>query len=159
MLANKQKGFTYLMLLWWVAVSSILVTALAQSWQIETRRQREIELLYRGEQIRSAIESYAKVPVAAGVSPLPARLENLLEDTRSGVMKRHLRQVWLDPITGSAQWGLVRDQRGILGVYSTSNMRPIRAPKDIKTYQDWRFVAAAMPSQSASGPVFDTAIR
>lgn len=151
MSATIQKGFTYLMLLWWVAISGVLLMALSQSWHIESRRQRDIELQFRGEQIRSAIEAYASVPVSPGASRLPARLEDLLEDTRTGVRKRHLRQLWPDPVTGSPQWGLVRGPNGISGVFSTSGMTPVRAPAGIASYKEWRFTALVSTPAAASG--------
>ena len=54
----------WLLLLWWVAISGVMLTALSHAWQIESRRQREMELVFRGEQIRLAIEAYVQVPVA-----------------------------------------------------------------------------------------------
>lgn len=136
----RQSGFTYLMLLWWVAMSGVLLMAISQRWSIESRRQQDMELLFRGEQIRLAIESYAKVPVPAGASPLPARLEDLLEDRRGGAtVRHHLRRLWPDPVTRSARWGLVQSKEGITGVYSLSKQKPLRAPPGVESYADWRF--------------------
>lgn len=126
------------MLLWWVAVSSVLLAALGQSWAIEARRQREMELVFRGEQIKAALTAYQEAtPTLPKV--LPTRLEDLLEDRRGPAIKRHLRKLWPDPITGSSQWGLVRDGDFIRGVYSLSDQRPLRAPININRYDEWRF--------------------
>ena len=97
---RSQAGFTYLMLLWWVAISGVLLTALAQRWTIEAQRQKEMDLLFKGSQIKAAIEAYAKVPVQEGVGRYPAELKDLLEDKRTGAARHHLRRLWLDPITG-----------------------------------------------------------
>lgn len=137
---NSQAGFTYLMLLWWVAVTSVLLAALGQSWAIEARRQREMELVFRGEQIKAAIQSYRDATPGA-VKRLPTRLEDLLEDARGPTVQRHLRRLWPDPITGSKQWGEVRDGEFILGVYSLSQQQPLRAPADVNRYDEWRFMA------------------
>lgn len=59
-LAPRFAGFTYLALLWWVAISSVMLAALAQQWGIESRLQREIELVFRGEQIKAALVSYQR---------------------------------------------------------------------------------------------------
>ncbi len=65
----RQRGFTYLMLLFWVALSGVMLMALAQRWSTESQREREKELVFRGEQIRLAIEAHASVPVREGESP------------------------------------------------------------------------------------------
>lgn len=146
-----QRGFSYLLLLWLVAISGVMLTALSHAWQIESRRQREMELVFRGEQIRLAIEAYVQVPVAEGVNPWPTRLEDLLTDTRSGAVVRHLRQVWPDPMSGG-HWGLIKEGEGIKGVYSQAPGQPLRAPAGVSRYNGWQFVATKAPAQPASTP-------
>jgi len=138
----KQRGFTYLLLLWWVALSGLALAAMAHSWTMDARRAREAELIWRGEQFRQAIEAYASVPVGEGESRLPMRLEDLLEDRRGGDVKRHLRRIWPDPLTGRAEWGLVKDGdgQGISGVHSLSQARPVNAPDGVTRYDQWHFV-------------------
>jgi type II secretory pathway pseudopilin PulG len=140
-LHGPQRGFTYVMLLWWVAISGVMLMALAQSWTMAAKREREAELLFRGEQIRKAIEAYAQVPLTEQGSRLPMRLSDLLTDRRSGKVVRHLRRVWPDPVTGE-DWGLIHsDDGGIVGVYSRSLATPLRAPAGIARYSEWRFQA------------------
>lgn len=153
--SRRPRGFTYLMLLWWVAISSVMLAALGQQWALESRRQKEIELVFRAEQIRDAIQAYYE---ATPIEPklLPTRIDDLLEDRRGPVLKRHLRQHWTDPITGSPDWGLVMAGPFLRGVYSTSTQHPLRAPTSINRYDDWRFEADALPAgpaaSSASSP-------
>lgn len=144
---RSQTGFTYIMLLWWVALSGLMLAALSQSWVIDAHRAREAELIWRGEQFRLALEAYASVPVAEGASRLPTRLEDLLEDRRSGVLQRHLRRIWRDPLTGRAQWGLVREGDGIVGVHSLSAAAPLNPPDGITRYDQWRFVMGQQQTQ------------
>lgn len=144
----RQGGFTFLLLLWWVALSGLMLAALAQAWQNDARRQRELELIWRGDAIRLAIEAYASVPVREGQARLPTRLEDLLEDRRSGSLQRHLRRIWPDPITGQPRWGLVREGDGIVGVHSLSTARPLLAPEGVERYDAWQFVAG-QPSGGA----------
>lgn len=137
-MGQRARGFTYLMLLWWVAVSSVMLAALGQGWALEARRQREMELVFRGEQIKAAIAAYQEA-TPTFPKTLPTRLEDLIEDQRGPVVKRHLRRWWPDPITGSGEWGLLREGPFIRGVHSTSKQRPLRAPEGISTYEEWRF--------------------
>ncbi len=137
-----QGGFTYLMLIWWVALSGVMLAALADNWSHAMRRQREAELVFRGEQIRQAIEAYHKVILPGGAAQWPSRLEDLLEDRRGPVMVRHLRRLWPDPITGDASWGLVMEGVGIRGVYSTSTATPLAAPEGVAQYKQWLFAVS-----------------
>lgn len=135
-----QGGFTYLMLVWWVALSGLMLAGLADSWSHAMRRQREAELVFRGEQIRKAIEAYHKVIPPGGVSQWPAQLEDLLEDRRGPLTVRHLRRLWPDPITGQNRWGLVKEGGGIKGVYSPSTAKPQAPPDGVEQYKQWLFV-------------------
>lgn len=146
---KRSGGFTYLLLLWWVALSGVMLMALGESWTSQSQRDREAELVYRGDQIRLAIEAYASTPVSDGVSRLPQKLEDLLEDRRTGELRRHLRQIWRDPITRRLEWGVVRDANGITGVHSLSRQQPMRAPPGVTRYDEWRFMIGQDPPPTA----------
>lgn len=142
------------MLLWWIAIGGVMLMALSRSWVMEARREREAELVFRAEQIRSAIEAYARVPVAQEATRLPLTLEDLLADRRGGRMARHLRKAWPDPITGEP-WGFIRDEKnGIQGLYSRSQAAPLRGPAGVLHYSEWRFEAdpAREPPTAPSEP-------
>lgn len=149
--AERQLGFTYLMLLWWVAIAGVMLAAAGQNWMNESRRQKDIELAFRAEQIASAIQSYYEATPSGPRVP-PTSLEALLEDRRGPVLKRHLRQLWPDPLTGSIEWGLVKNGPYLQGVYSLSRLKPLRGPDGARSYRDWRFMAAvaAPPASSAA---------
>ncbi len=148
--ARRQRGFTYIALLLAVAVHGAVVAAAASVWHTTHKRERERELLFIGDQFRSAIRTYAQGgPGTAG--QLPRTLDDLLLDPRFPGNKRHLRKVFVDPMTWKAEWGLVTtpDGKGILGVYSlsqeaplkTANFRPAdRALEGASRYSDWKFV-------------------
>ena len=135
-----QRGFTYLLLMGWVAASGFMLMALSQNWVLDARRQREAELVFRGEQIRHAIESYQRATVE-GQSPWPLTLADLLEDKRGPVVRHHLRRLWPDPVTGSGVWGLVKQGNGIKGVFSQSPQAPVAPPEGVRQYASWRFEA------------------
>ncbi len=153
-----QKGFSYLILLLWLAIGSALLTALGSRWSFEARRERERELVFRAEQYRLAIESYA-APInlngCSNVQQLPVSLNDLVTDSRCGLTRHHLRTLYTDPIMRSAQWGLVRAFGAIQGVYSTSDLAPVRRVDGVKTYRDWKFLANSSvvpPATAASVP-------
>jgi type II secretory pathway pseudopilin PulG len=148
---HRQRGAAYIALIVAVAVTSAALAAAATVWSQAQQRERERDLLWTGEQFRRALRSYA-----AGDGTLPRRLEDLLEDARTPARRRHLRRLYVDPMTGQADWVLLRDARGgIAGVHSRSERAPLKtggfgAPQagfaNAERYADWQFLAAALPA-------------
>jgi type II secretory pathway pseudopilin PulG len=146
--AGRQRGVTYLALLLAVALVSGVLAASAQLWSTVQRREREAQLLWVGEQYRRALAAYA----AAGDGRYPQRLEDLIEDPRSAAKRRHLRRLYQDPVTRSADWALLRDERGgIVALHSRSLAAPLKtggfAPAQAdfagaRRHADWVFAAA-----------------
>jgi hypothetical protein len=111
-------------------------------------------LLFVGTEFQCALASYAGAS-PAGAPRGPKSLEDLLRDRRVPGMVRHLRRIYVDPITGTTRWGLVRDPGGsIVAVHSTSDATPIKQggfDADLQhltqrsKYSDWVF-GAALPS-------------
>lgn len=120
---ERSRGFSYLGLLFALALGGVALAALGERWQQATQREREAELLFRGLQIRDAIERYA----AAGGGALPASLAQLLEDTRSDPPRHWLRRLYSDPFTTQPDWLLLpAPDGGIAGVASRSRQAALR---------------------------------
>jgi type II secretory pathway pseudopilin PulG len=147
-----QAGFTCLALLATVVVMGIVLAALGQAWQAAAQREKEAQLLFAGHQMRMAlVQYYQRSPPQAPRHP--PTLEALLKDERSLAVRRYLRRIEIDPMTGKAEWGLVRDANGwIYGVHSLSAARPLkqgnfaRADRSFtgaKSYSDWVFMVTA----------------
>lgn len=158
-----ERGITYLALLLAVALTSGALAAAATVWSHQQRREREVQLLWVGEQYRRAIESYANAPgtpEGTEASRYPKELADLLDDRRTPVPRRHLRRLFHDPMTHSNEWGLVRDEKGgITGVYSLDDGKPIKrarfprryaAFESAKSYQDWRFGVIRSAGEAAA---------
>jgi len=147
--AGRQRGFTYLGLLFLVVLMGTALAGAGQLWSTASQRARERELLWVGSQYAQALRSYYRS--STGLAQYPARLEDLLEDKRGPSMRRHLRRLYPDPITGSLDWGLMLSSDGrISGVYSRSERRPLKvagfAPQwadfaGSTSYASWQFVA------------------
>lgn len=145
-----KKGFTFLGVLAFLVVTGIALTAASKYWSTVIKREKEEELLFRGDQIKSAIASYYDNTPQGRKPSYPKSLEDLLKDPRFLTLRRHLRKVYKDPITEDGTWGLIRDAKGgIKGVFSRSNLKPIKTGnfseeyedfEKAKTYSDWRFV-------------------
>jgi len=157
--ARQERGATYIALLIAVAVMGVWLAATANVLHLQTQRDREQELLFIGHQFQQALERYAAATVGAG-RRFPTRLEDLLLDERFPQKRRHLRRIYFDPVTTSAEWGLIRLADGqIVGVHSLSRNEPIKkagfdlrdaAFADKTSYSDWIFLASV--SQNGTPP-------
>jgi type II secretory pathway pseudopilin PulG len=123
---DRQAGFTYLALLFAVAVAGVALAATGALWSVEAQREREVELLFVGNQFRQAIRSYYELSPGE-LKFYPMSLDELVKDNRYLGIRRHLRRIYLDPITGRSEWGLLMaPEGGIMGVRSLSDRTPFK---------------------------------
>jgi type II secretory pathway pseudopilin PulG len=162
-----QSGYSYLILLLMVLVMGLSVSVASEVWHTTLQRAREKQLLFVGNQYRQAIKRY--YDESPGVKSYPHKLEELLKDDRFPGIKRHLRQLYADPMTDSQDWGLAIDPvngtiQGVYSLYPAAPMKTARFTKEnldfegkVK-YSDWRFIYvpeqenAAPPPQEAVPP-------
>ncbi|MDQ7990967.1 MAG: type II secretion system protein [Candidatus Dactylopiibacterium sp.] len=157
--SRRAGGFTYIGLLIVVAIVGLGAAMSLSLGVMAQRRQVEDELLFTGLQYKRAIRSYFEATPPGMTATPPARLEDLLRDPRYPSPRRHLRRLYPDPVTGQADWALIRsmDGRGILGVRSRSTDAPLRVDhfpeeffhfKGRKRYADWLFVYGVVCSDT-----------
>jgi type II secretory pathway pseudopilin PulG len=147
--ARSETGFTYLGILIAMALFGVALAATGDVWRTAAQREREQELLFVGNQFRNAFSTYYGF-TPAGKPRYPRALEDLVEDNRFPVTRRHLRRVYADPMTGKPDWVLLdAPGGGIAGVQSRSEAKPLKtgnfAPPDARfegaeRYSDWKFV-------------------
>ncbi|HYA87822.1 MAG TPA: type II secretion system protein [Nitrospirota bacterium] len=151
------RGFTYVGLLAILVIIGISLGAAGKYWQNIILRDKEAELLFRGDQYKEAIERYYN---AIPFNPqLPRRIEDLLVDNRTSAGKRHLRQKYKDPMTGEdfvLVEGVNATGKYIIGVHSKSDKTPLKQShfpevhQDFEgkgQYSDWQFIATIPQSQ------------
>lgn len=148
---DRQRGFTYLTALFLVMLVGLALAGASQLWSVADQRARERELLWVGTQYARALNAYYQQ--SPGLRQYPQKLEDLLEDKRFPMPRRHLRRLYPDPVTRSTDWGLIFTPDGrIAGVYSRSEARPWKQAgfalrweefKDSQHYAGWRFVGDA----------------
>src|SRR6185369_15703960 len=87
---TNRNGFTFLMAIFMVMIIGIMLGMTGQSWKTIMKREREKELLFRGSQIKEAIENWNNpkytVPGVAprsGPRPQLMDLKDLLNDPTS----------------------------------------------------------------------------
>lgn len=146
----RQRGMIYLALLLAIALIgglSAVGLKVAQSVQL---LQAEAELIAIGSEFSRALQSYADA-TPNGFPKTPENLAELLRDPRNPGIQRHLRQLYHDPLTGKAEWGVVRDpERRIIGIHSLSSGLAIKIanfPTGLMVteggsrHRDWTFYA------------------
>lgn len=143
----RQQGFSYVIVMFLVAMLSIAgVRALQNTLTVE-RRDKEAEVLWRGLAYRNAIRIYYENSPGTG-KHYPQELEDLLQDKRLVRPTRPLRKLYTDPFTGR-EWGVLRNEDGrVIGVYPQSARQPVKRggfPPELgdfanaKHYSDWKF--------------------
>jgi type II secretory pathway pseudopilin PulG len=160
-----QGGFAYLALLISIAIIGVAAAGTIELGAIYQRRVAEKELLYVGGEFQRALLDYAET-TPLGQPTQPRTLDELLLDPRDPNPVRHLRKLYADPMTGKADWVLVKglDGQRIIGIHSASTAHPIQIahfPKEFqgfekrKRYTEWVFVpryAQLMPGGAVNVP-------
>jgi len=165
MAARPAQGFTYLGIIFAVAILGAVLAATGTIWSQSAQREKERELIHVGNQFRRAIGLYYERTPGI-VKRFPPNLGELLLDTRNLTIQRYLRRLYTDPITGTAEWGYVRaPDGGIMGVYSLSEAEPVKSANFKKNnerfmnatrYTEWQFVyvpaiVTSVPAKPAAG--------
>jgi len=117
--AERSRGVTYLELIATATILMILASAILPMGRVAVQRQREIELRRELRTMRRAIDQYklaveqgqiGGTDVKLGSEGYPEDLETLVKGVRRvGTVDRKLkflRRIPVDPMTGTAEWGL-----------------------------------------------------
>ncbi|WP_229458559.1 type II secretion system protein [Massilia glaciei] len=123
----RRAGFTYVGLIVLVAIIGLTGAATLKINALLQRAAAEEELLDIGAAFSDALRSYAAA-TPAGQPPQPRTLQDLLRDPRVPGVRRHLRKVFVDPMTGKAEWGVqyLNGQSGVVALHSLSDARPFK---------------------------------
>ncbi len=166
----RQDGYAMAALLVSLAVMSVLMSVALPVWRHEMQREKEAELIFRGEQYARAIELYQRKYPGA----FPPDLDVL-------VQQRFLRKKYKDPMTEDGEFRLIYAtaaptpgapggragvptiggrgstgsqpggsggvpgaRGGIIGVASKSEEASIKIYKGRSRYSEWQFIFAAV---------------
>lgn len=131
-----------------LALAGLTLLRFGESAATARQREREMQLLWVGQQYMQALESYYRA-TPGPVKHLPVKMEELLRDSRFPNPVRHLRRLYPDPLQPEVPWGIVKRGNQIIGVYSQSDAATLRrsgfAPgletfTGVTQYSGWRFL-------------------
>jgi type II secretory pathway pseudopilin PulG len=159
-----EAGYTLAIFVMVIAIMAIMMAAAVEIVSFQAQREREAELIFRGQQYVEGIRLYRQK-----YGRYPMRMKELWEAD-----PRVLRNKWTDPITGSEEWGLIfqgqegqeiklpqagpqptptrtpvfeRNREGegekvgpIVGVHSLSTDTSIKVYEGRTQYNMWKFV-------------------
>ena len=113
---KRQSGFTFLGLLLAIVLLGIGLTAASEVWFTAAQRQRQAQSQWAAQEFVRAIGRYYESG-PGGVKRFPKSVDDLLEDRRGAVLRRHLRQIYVNPQTGNREWVWVTaPDGGLMGV-------------------------------------------
>ena len=140
---STERGFAMAGLLVSIALLSLAMSVAMPTWKTMAQREKEEELIWRGQQYDRAIQLYRKKNAAPGAPSVDKLVEG-----------RFLRKKYKDPITngdfelvgvspaGNAP-GVQQPQRGfgqlVGGVRSKSKAKSLRIVNGRSVYSDWQF--------------------
>ena len=159
--AGAEDGFTYVGLVIFVAILGLVGAATLKVDSLLRRAAAEQELLEIGAEYSEALRSYAAA-TPRGYPTAPPTLQDLLKDPRFPGTRRHLRKIYVDPVTGRQEWGIVYqgDKVGVLAVYSLSQAQPLKLANFDARFQnfenkehlsEWKFTASGTGASAAPG--------
>jgi hypothetical protein len=139
-----------------LGVMLVLMSAALPAWRFQARREKEAELIFRGEQIARSVYLYQR---KNGPGAFPPSLDVLVQG-------RYLRKKYKDPMTKDGEFQLLLagmapqgrgrgnqpqqqqpqvtgiNQPGIIGVQSKSKEASIRTYMGRTRYNEWQFNSA-----------------
>jgi len=158
-----ERGYIMVVLLVAMAAAAVWMSAALPSWRQQAQREKEAELVYRGEQYARAIALYMR----KNNGTLPPNVDLLIS-------QRYLRKKYKDPITDDdfqfigglmpgqssatpPQSGIAGapqnpGQSGISGVRSKSQAASIRTYFNQTTYAQWAFDGLGMMARMGMNP-------
>lgn len=101
-----ERGYALVALIALMTILMFFATAAAPNIRQQTMREREMEAIFRGEEVAEAIRRYAQ----ANNGQLPTSMDQLLEGVPRGTKKVQVLRpaAAKDPLSESGEWRLVR---------------------------------------------------
>jgi type II secretory pathway pseudopilin PulG len=113
---GNQRGYAMAALLVGIGVMMLLMSVAMPVWRTQAQREKEAELVFRGEQIARGINLYTR---KMGGGNFPPNIDVLVQG-------RFLRKKYKDPMTESGEWDLILAGAGVPGQGGSPQQQPGR---------------------------------
>ena len=144
---HSEEGYTLVALLALMTVMALFALAAAPNIRQQAQREREIETIFRGEEVADAIRLYYSYQVIqkrlTGDQALPTSIDQLLEGVPVGTKKIQILRpsAARNPLSDSGEWSLVRPRSPQLADFQRSimlfagNVRPPTNDPQLKSVE------------------------
>ena len=173
---RREGGYTLVALLALMTVFALFALAAAPGIRQQAQREREIETIFRGEEVAEAIRIYYSYQVRqrnlTADAALPTSIDQLLEGLPSGTKKVQILRASAarDPLSDSGEWRLLRPRSSQLSDFTRSvmlfaeNVRPatrdpqlalveqLMAPPELPTNDNPSSGPSSAGDDNSSGP-------
>jgi type II secretory pathway pseudopilin PulG len=130
----RERGYALIALLALMTLLMIAMMAAAPSLRQQSRRERELEAIARGEEVAEAIRMYIRMnPTHQPPNSMEELLEGVTPDARTKKVKVLRASAARDPLSESGEWRTVKLRDEAL----------VRFMRDISEYADGRTPAAS----------------
>jgi type II secretory pathway pseudopilin PulG len=160
---SREGGYTLVALLAVMTIIALFAAAAAPSIRQQAQREREIESIFRGEEVAEAIRNYYSLQGrqrgVTGIAALPTSIDQLLE----GVLVRTKKVQVLrasagrDPLSEDGEWILVRPNSSRIIDFTRAvmvfaeNIRPLTNDPQLKLAEGFMVPLVVPSSGSGSG--------
>jgi type II secretory pathway pseudopilin PulG len=159
-------GYTLVALLALMTVLALFAVAAAPSIQQQAQREREIEAIFRGEQMAEAIRayySYQQSRLGNGDAALPTSTDQLIEGLPMGSKKVQILRASAarDPLSDSGEWRLVRPRSSELSDFQQAlilyaeNLRPTTRDPQLKQVEQL-MAPVVLPTLGIAAPPLES---
>ena len=144
---HSEGGYTLVALLALMTVMALFALAAAPNIRQQAQREREIETIFRGEEVADAIRLYYSYQVTqkrlTADQALPTSIDQLLEGVPFGTKKVQILRpsAARNPLSDSGEWSLVRPRSSQLADFQRSvmlfagNVRPPTNDTQLKSVE------------------------
>jgi len=159
---RQEEGYTLVALLALMTILALFAVAAAPSIRQQAQREREVETIYRGEQVAAAIRlyySYRQSRSGAGDAGLPTSMDQLLEGIPSGTKKVQILRpsAARDPLSESGEWRLIRPRSPELADFQRAiilfagNVRPVSNDRQLQQLEQFT-APTVLPTLGLTSP-------
>lgn len=146
---RREGGYTLVALLALMTVLALFALAAAPGIRQQAQREREIETIFRGEEVADAIRLYYSYQVRrrnlTADDALPTSIDQLLEGVPSGTKKVQILRASAarHPLSDSGEWKLVRPRSSQLADFQRSvmlfaeNVRPVTRDPQLQRQEQY----------------------